>query len=255
MRSPTASQSRHCSTKPAAPANRSARSSRRLRRRLGGRRRRPPAYDSPASSCNRSGPASAPGSWSHSARAPAPWPRPPASRSGSPSRAPDSAGRASTGWHRSPMRWPRSVMATTRARSSASRAGVSSSPAAAPAHTPTAPPVSIASALRVFAPELIDHARFGRCDACEAPAVLTLSATPRGSLRWSPVRAMRIEVDPIACDAHGLCVELLPELITLDEWGYPLIEGGEIPPGLESLARRAASTCPTLALRLAARER
>jgi NADH:ubiquinone oxidoreductase subunit F (NADH-binding) len=35
----------------------------------------------------------------------------------------------------------------------------------------------VASALRVFAPELIDHARLGRCDACEAPALLTLSAT------------------------------------------------------------------------------
>jgi ferredoxin len=66
---------------------------------------------------------------------------------------------------------------------------------------------------------------------------------------------MRLDVDPIACDAHGLCVELLPELIILDEWGYPLIERGEIPPELESLARRAASTCPTLALRLAHQER
>lgn len=66
---------------------------------------------------------------------------------------------------------------------------------------------------------------------------------------------MKIEVDPIACDAHGLCVELLPELITLDEWGYPLIEAAEIPLELESLARRAASTCPTLALRLADRAR
>jgi ferredoxin len=66
---------------------------------------------------------------------------------------------------------------------------------------------------------------------------------------------MRIEVDPIACDAHGLCVELLPELITLDEWGYPLIEPGEIPPELESLARRAASACPTLALALVGRKR
>jgi ferredoxin len=68
-------------------------------------------------------------------------------------------------------------------------------------------------------------------------------------------KKLRLEVDPIACDAHGLCVELLPELITLDEWGYPLIERGEVPPGLESLARRAASSCPTLALRLADRER
>jgi NADH:ubiquinone oxidoreductase subunit F (NADH-binding) len=35
----------------------------------------------------------------------------------------------------------------------------------------------ISSALRVFAPELIDHARCGRCDGCAATPVLTLSAT------------------------------------------------------------------------------
>jgi NADH:ubiquinone oxidoreductase subunit F (NADH-binding) len=35
----------------------------------------------------------------------------------------------------------------------------------------------VASALRVFAPELIDHARHGPCDSCQAPPVLTLSAT------------------------------------------------------------------------------
>jgi ferredoxin len=61
---------------------------------------------------------------------------------------------------------------------------------------------------------------------------------------------MRIEVDPIACDAHGLCAELLPELIVLDEWGYPIIDGREVPPELAKLARRAVSRCPTLALRL-----
>lgn len=64
---------------------------------------------------------------------------------------------------------------------------------------------------------------------------------------------MRIEVDPIACDAHGLCAELLPELIALDEWGYPLIADRDVPPELEALARRAASVCPTLALRLSGR--
>ena len=61
---------------------------------------------------------------------------------------------------------------------------------------------------------------------------------------------MRLEVDPIACDAHGLCAELLPELIALDDWGYPLIGDEPIPPELQALARRAVSTCPTLALRL-----
>lgn len=66
--------------------------------------------------------------------------------------------------------------------------------------------------------------------------------------------SMRIAVDMIACEAHGLCAELLPERITLDEWGYPVIDGSPIPPVLEDLARRAVSVCPTLALRLEMRE-
>jgi ferredoxin len=32
-----------------------------------------------------------------------------------------------------------------------------------------------------------------------------------------------LRVDPIACRAHGLCAEELPEAITLDEWGYPIM--------------------------------
>jgi ferredoxin len=61
---------------------------------------------------------------------------------------------------------------------------------------------------------------------------------------------VHIEVDPIKCEAHGLCAELLPERITLDEWGYPLIDDTPVPVALEGLARRAVSACPTLALRL-----
>jgi ferredoxin len=61
-----------------------------------------------------------------------------------------------------------------------------------------------------------------------------------------------IDVDPIRCEAHGLCAELLPERITLDEWGYPLIDPTPIPAALEGLARRTVNACPTLALRLRA---
>ena len=61
----------------------------------------------------------------------------------------------------------------------------------------------------------------------------------------------KLRVNPIACDAHGLCSELLPELITLDDWGYPIVAEGSIPPELEEHARRAAEACPTLALILA----
>jgi ferredoxin len=66
---------------------------------------------------------------------------------------------------------------------------------------------------------------------------------------------MRLRVDPIACEAHGLCAELLPELVELDEWGYPVIADADVPASLEQLARRAVSACPTLALHLQARAR
>jgi ferredoxin len=59
---------------------------------------------------------------------------------------------------------------------------------------------------------------------------------------------MRMSVNPIACAGHGLCAELLPERITMDEWGYPLVSGEPVPHGLESMARRAIGDCPALAL-------
>lgn len=61
----------------------------------------------------------------------------------------------------------------------------------------------------------------------------------------------RLVVDPIKCDAHGICAELLPELIQLDDWGYPIISRDPVPRGLEGHARRAISACPTLALLMA----
>lgn len=59
-----------------------------------------------------------------------------------------------------------------------------------------------------------------------------------------------LRVNPILCDAHGLCAELLPERITFDEWGYPIVEGTPVPRSLEPHARRAVAACPVLALRL-----
>ncbi len=60
----------------------------------------------------------------------------------------------------------------------------------------------------------------------------------------------RLRVNPIACEAHGLCAELLPELIRLDDWGYPIIDEAAVPPELLGLAERAVDVCPTLALLL-----
>lgn len=60
----------------------------------------------------------------------------------------------------------------------------------------------------------------------------------------------RLVLDPIACDGHGLCAELFPERISLDEWGYPIIGDEPIGGHLLAHARRAVATCPTLALAL-----
>jgi ferredoxin len=79
-----------------------------------------------------------------------------------------------------------------------------------------------------------------------APAAGTRSAgAPRG----------RLQVNPIACTGHESCAELLPELVALDEWGYPrLADGtsGPVPPELGQRARRAVRDCPALALLLTA---
>jgi ferredoxin len=61
---------------------------------------------------------------------------------------------------------------------------------------------------------------------------------------------MRLRLDPAACDGHGLCADLLPELIELDEWGYPMLLADTVPEHLLPHARRARDACPTLALRL-----
>jgi ferredoxin len=61
---------------------------------------------------------------------------------------------------------------------------------------------------------------------------------------------VQLRLDPTACTGHGLCAGLLPELIELDEWGYPILLTGTVPDRLRRHARRARDTCPTLALRL-----
>jgi ferredoxin len=63
---------------------------------------------------------------------------------------------------------------------------------------------------------------------------------------------LSVAVDPIACDGHGLCAELFPERIRLDDWGFPIIDTEPVPPTLDKHARRAVAECPKRALRLSA---
>jgi ferredoxin len=61
-----------------------------------------------------------------------------------------------------------------------------------------------------------------------------------------------LNVDPIACDGHGLCAELFPEWVRLDDWGYPIVNPRPVPVGLLDHASRAVKECPKLALSLRA---
>ncbi|PZR79682.1 MAG: ferredoxin [Candidatus Aeolococcus gillhamiae] len=61
---------------------------------------------------------------------------------------------------------------------------------------------------------------------------------------------VRLIVNPIACRGFGLCAELFPERIRLDEWGYPIVEGRPIEHRLIEHAERAVHECPAIALRL-----
>ncbi|MEA2127048.1 MAG: ferredoxin [Solirubrobacteraceae bacterium] len=63
---------------------------------------------------------------------------------------------------------------------------------------------------------------------------------------------LKMVVDPIACTGHGICAELFPEWIGVDDWGYPMIDPREVPDELREHAERAAKACPALALRLRA---
>lgn len=61
---------------------------------------------------------------------------------------------------------------------------------------------------------------------------------------------MRVElqIDPIACDGFGYCAELVPELIELDEWGFPIVRDDPLVQDVESVAREAVAQCPRRAI-------
>jgi ferredoxin len=63
-------------------------------------------------------------------------------------------------------------------------------------------------------------------------------------------KELHLTIDRIKCDGHGLCAELLPELIRLDDWGYPIISPSPVTDDLKSHAQKAVESCPVLALTL-----
>ena len=62
----------------------------------------------------------------------------------------------------------------------------------------------------------------------------------------------QLVVDWTRCDGHGLCAELLPEVISLDDWGYPIVAHGAADAVPAKAVRRAIHTCPNVAIRIKA---
>jgi len=64
----------------------------------------------------------------------------------------------------------------------------------------------------------------------------------------------RLHIDWTRCDGHGSCAELLPELLAVDDFGFPRSRGGERDPAVadrhRQAARHAVRSCPVMALRL-----
>ncbi|MQY02047.1 NADH-ubiquinone oxidoreductase-F iron-sulfur binding region domain-containing protein [Actinomadura macrotermitis] len=100
----------------------------------------------------------------------------------------------------------------------------------------------VRSSLEVFADDVARHVSGG---GCGRPVLGVLPAETEAQLR--------MEVDWSRCDGHGLCADVLPSLIRMDEYHYPVLPEDPIPARLEADARRAVAVCPVLALRLVPR--
>ncbi|MDR2984072.1 MAG: ferredoxin, partial [Nocardiopsaceae bacterium] len=98
----------------------------------------------------------------------------------------------------------------------------------------------VLSALDVFADDLAEHFFRGGCGR-PVKGYLPLPAADG---------EQQLTVDWTRCDAHGLCAHIVPELVQLDQDGFPVVLEMHVPRWLDKEARQAVEMCPALALRL-----
>jgi ferredoxin len=61
----------------------------------------------------------------------------------------------------------------------------------------------------------------------------------------------RLRIDPSVCDGIGICAHLAPDLITVDSWGYPILDPAPLSTRSEQRqAAAAVAACPRSALHL-----
>ena len=94
-----------------------------------------------------------------------------------------------------------------------------------------------------------DEARWHERHRDPATACAASAAAVPGDKEGSGTSGERtLRVNPITCTGHGMCAELLPELIRLDPWGYPILSSTRCPAPLAGSRQAGGAACPTLAL-------
>ncbi len=59
---------------------------------------------------------------------------------------------------------------------------------------------------------------------------------------------MKVTVDDDRCRGHGVCSSYCPEVFTLTDDGYTVVQAPEIPAEFEEAVRTAVGSCPERAI-------
>ncbi|AZK94024.1 MULTISPECIES: NADH-quinone oxidoreductase subunit NuoF family protein [Streptomyces] len=107
----------------------------------------------------------------------------------------------------------------------------------------------VTSALSAFTDDLAAHVLRGGCGR-ETTGVLPLPLPGRRGTEESVPSGEKVLVDWTLCQGHGLCADVVPELIRIGPDGYPAVADAVVPVHLRGRAQRAVRRCPALALRI-----
>lgn len=110
-------------------------------------------------------------------------------------------------------------------------------------HHPDGTTRFLLSALEVFHDDVAVHLAEGGCGR----PVRRILPVPGEVVEDSGIR---LSVDWSRCAGHGLCGHVVPDLVELDVFGYPVLTGTPVPTRRLADAWRAAEMCPALALQL-----